>query len=89
MIGMNGSEDEQMDILEKVRESIEVMRRYKRSNRLIDTLEVVAVDDVFEELKKTGVMSRNKEGKYFLDGVLVTRVCGGDRGYPNGYFAVQ
>ncbi len=74
-----------MDILKEVRNAIDVMREYKRTHRLISTLNVYAAEDVFAELKKTGVMIQNYAGKYFLDHVMVTELVG----YPKGYFSVE
>ena len=74
-----------MDILNEVRRGIELMREYKFTHNLIRTLKIYAAEDVFEELKKTGVMVKNYAGKYFLDNIMVTEL----KGYPKGYFSVE
>lgn len=74
-----------MDILKTVRDCIAAMHKYKRDNRLISDIRAFVSEDVFAELKKTGVMTRDAVGKYLLDGVH----CFELKDYPRGYISVE
>lgn len=74
-----------MDILKKVRESIAVMRKYKEDNRLIDELKVSVSSDVLEALMRTGELTMNIVGRFFLDNVPVVEL----KDWPEGFISVE
>jgi hypothetical protein len=74
-----------MDILDKVRESILTMWKYKQSIHTFEDMHVFVSEDVYEELKKTANMTHDITGRYYLDGIEVTEL----KDYPKGYIAVE
>lgn len=77
--------DSEIDILKSVRNSIAVMRKYKEDNRLISDVKAFVAEDVFAELKKTGVMTQSVVGRYFLDNTPIFEL----KDYPRGYVSVE
>lgn len=75
-----------MDILNKVRNAIKVMRKFKEDNRMTSELKVSMAEDVFDQLRDTGAMAQSYTGRYFLDNVPVYVLR--DE-YPEGYIAVE
>lgn len=75
-----------MDILNKVRNAIKVMRKFKEDNRMTSELKVSVAEDVFDILKSTGMMTQDYTGRYFLDNVPVYVL---HDEYPEGYVAVE
>lgn len=74
-----------MNAVEQIRNSINVMRKYKQDNRLISDLRVFVSEDVFAELKQTEVMTMSVAGRYFLDNTPVFEL----KDYPKGYISVE
>lgn len=74
-----------MDILERVRNSIAIMRKWKEDNRQISDMRAFVSEDVFAELKQTGVMTMSVAGRYFLDNTPILEV----KDYPRGYISVE
>jgi len=78
------------ELIEQVRSSIAAMRKYKRDNRLIGSIQVFVASDVLSNLKKTGQLVSDPRGNYKLDNYPVFKVntCPEENGYPRGYYAV-
>lgn len=74
-----------MNVIEQVRNTIEVMRKYKEDNRLISDLRAFVSEDVFAELKQAGVMTQSVVGRYFLDNTPIFEL----KDYPRGYISVE
>ena len=74
-----------MDILEEARKNIDIMRKYKRTNRMINSVKVVMSEDAFAQLMATGQLVTDTRGKYYLDNVEVVKVLG----YPDDYVAAE
>jgi len=74
-----------VDYVDKVRNAIAQIRKYKYDHNLIGDVRVGVSEDVMEFLKGSKVMTMNVCGKYFLDNVPVTEL----KGYPTGYIAAE
>lgn len=74
-----------MNVIEQVRNAIEVMRKFKADNRLISDIKACVAEDVFAGLKSAHMMTKDTFGRYSLDGVPVFEL----KDYPKGYISVE
>lgn len=74
-----------MNVIEQVRNAINVMRKYKADSRLICDIKACVAEDVFADLKNAHVMTRDTFGRYSLEGVPVFEL----KDYPKGYISVE
>ena len=72
-------------ILEKMRNAIRIMRKYKSDSRLCGGVRLFVGEDVLADLLAGGGLVSDPYGKYALDGVRVLVV----KGYPRGYCAAE
>ena len=79
------NENKSQSILEKMREAIRIMRRYKIDNRLCGGVRLFIGEDVLSDLLAGGGFISDSNGKYSLDGYRVLIV----KGYPMGYIAAE
>ena len=74
-----------MNVIEQIRNSIKVMRKFKADNRMVCGVKACVAEDVFADLKNAHAMTRDAVGKYLLDGVPVFEL----KDYPRGYISVE
>ena len=79
------NENRSRAMLEKLRSSIRIMRKYKSDNRLCGGVRLFVGEDVLSDLLAGGGLISDSYGKYFLDGYRVLVV----KGYPAGYIAAE
>ena len=72
-------------MLEKAREAIRIMAKFKSDNRLCGGVRLFVGEDVLADLLAGGGLVSEPNGKYALDGVRVLVV----KGYPTGYYAAE
>ena len=78
-------ENKNQAMLEKAREAIRIMRKYKSDSRLCGGVRLFVGEDVLADLLAGGGLVSNPYGKYELDGVRVLVM----KGYPKGYYAAE
>ena len=78
-------ENKNQTMLEKAREAIRIMRKYKSDSRLCGGVRLFVGEDVLNDLLAGGGLVSDPYGKYALDGVRVLVV----KGYPKGYYAAE
>ena len=72
-------------MLEKAREAIRIMRKFKSDSRLCGGVRLFVGEDVLADLLAGGGLISDPYGKYALDGVRVLVV----KDYPKGYCAAE
>lgn len=78
-------ENKNQTMLEKAREAIRIMRKYKSDSRLCGGVRLFVGEDVLADLLAGGGLVSDPNGKYSLDGYRVLEV----KGYPKGYYAAE
>jgi len=81
----NGCQMEGEILLEKVRNAIHGMNKFKRDNRLCGGVRVFVGEDVLNDLLAGGGLARDPYGNYSLDGYPVDVA----KDYPIGYIAAE
>ena len=73
------------EVLEKVRNAIRSMNKFKRDNRLCGGVWVFVGEDVLNDLLAGGGLARDPYGNYSLGGYEVKLA----KDYPIGYIAAE
>ena len=74
-----------MDILERIRLDLDVMKKHKRSIRGIGELRIFVSEKIFLKLVALGQVHADRFGRYFFEGTRISLA----HDYPDEYIAVE